>query len=205
MKTKLNALQNKIKSQWERLTKKEKIILIILIILLPLILYTKLYFIPKRQKLKMLEQEKIKLKNKIAKLKKLKKKKKELEDKNRKIKETLKIAKKILPNKTEIADLLNKIAEEQKKFGVEISEFKAKKERTKENFYAEIPLEIKLKGNYNNIMLFLDNIRKKERILNPYNIQIKREKEKLNASTEIMTYRILTEEERKKLKTKKKK
>jgi Tfp pilus assembly protein PilO len=110
-----------------------------------------------------------------------------------------------LPQKKEISKLLNDISEEKKKFDIEVLSFNTQKENFKD-FYAEIPLSFILKGNFNNIMLFLDNLRFKNRLLIPRKVHLLKQKDfKIKAECTIMTYRLLTEKEKNQKREKSKK
>ncbi len=70
-----------------------------------------------------------------------------------------------LPLEREIPNLLTGVANLARNRGLEIVRFKPASEVTKE-FYAEVPVELKLAGSYHQAGAFFDSISKMERIVN---------------------------------------
>ncbi len=185
-----------IKLKWQQLSEREKILIILLLGLIPLILYIQMFFIPTKNKIDKIKNDRIKIKKQINRLKLYQLKIQKLTEKLEKIKKIMIEAERILPEKTEISKLLRELAGEQKRFAIEITKLNTQKEKYHDK-YVIIPLNLNIRGEFNNIILFLDNIRKKERILNPQTINLKKKNDILDAKIEIYTYRILTEKESK--------
>ena len=76
-----------------------------------------------------------------------------------------------LPDKREIAQLLEKIADKAKSSGLDIRLFRPKGE-TKKDFYAEVPVEIEVGGAYHQVATFFDEVGALERIVNIDNFSI---------------------------------
>jgi len=114
------------------------------------------------------------------------------------------IAKKALPNKKEIPSLLTGITNAGKDAGLEFLMFKPEKEVQKD-FYAEIPVAIKVQGSYHDVAVFFDKVSRLFRVVNITNIKMQRTKNKkiveLNTSCKAITYKFV---EPKPKKTKKK-
>ncbi|MBW2742582.1 MAG: type 4a pilus biogenesis protein PilO [Deltaproteobacteria bacterium] len=125
-----------------------------------------------------------------------------------------KIAMKALPDKKEIPSLLTGISEAGKEAGLEFLLFQPESEINKD-FYAEIPVSIKVAGNYhnvglffdnvsrlyrivNNVGLFFDNVSRLYRIVNVKNIVMTtpRDGDRLNSSCTAVTYRFVETEEK---------
>jgi type IV pilus assembly protein PilO len=70
-----------------------------------------------------------------------------------------------LPTSKEIPSLLANISNLGKEAGLEFLLFRPVPEVTRE-FYAEIPVEIKVKGTYNDVAIFFDKVGKMPRIVN---------------------------------------
>jgi len=83
----------------------------------------------------------------------------------------LKVAISMLPDKKEIPSLLKKVSEEAEKFGLNVYFFEPKSER-KRAFYAEVPVAIKLKGSFQEVLSFFDSVNKMARIVNISNIRM---------------------------------
>jgi len=103
-----------------------------------------------------------------------------------------KIAMKALPDKKEIPSLLTNISEAGKEAGLEFLLFQPESEINKD-FYAEIPVSIKVAGNYHNVGLFFDNVSRLFRIVNIKDIVMAttREGKELNTSCTAITYRFV--------------
>jgi len=133
------------------------------------------------------------------------------------------VASRMLPEKKEIPSLLKKLSEEAEKYGLDVTFFEPRPDVVKE-FYAEIPVQIKLIGSYHEILSFFDSVNKLARIVNISNIEMKTTKTKkkvnknvkggtftafqpnktnLNVSFKATTYRFLGEDEMHKTKKKK--
>ena len=115
-------------------------------------------------------------------------------------------AKKALPNKKEIPDLLTGISRAGKDAGLEFLLFQPKAE-VKKDFYAEIPVSIKVNGTYHNIAIFFDKVARLFRVVNITNINMKGNSgtRKLDTSCTAITYRFLEPKPETKVKKKGKK
>ncbi len=85
---------------------------------------------------------------------------KELED----LKARLNVAVQRLPDSTELPGLLTDVTSLGKKTGLEFRSFRPKKE-VKRGFYAEVPIDIELRGTYHNVAVFFDKIAHLPRIV----------------------------------------
>jgi type IV pilus assembly protein PilO len=84
----------------------------------------------------------------------------------------LAIALRQLPNEKQLEVLLADISNLGKTAGVEIKSFKRENEQV-HDFYAEVPISVKLEGSYHDIARFFDSIAKLPRIVNMGAIDIK--------------------------------
>ena len=100
-----------------------------------------------------------------------------------------------LPSKTEVEDLLVDISQTGLSSGIEFLLFKPEAERQIE-FYAELPIKIKMTGNYHQFGRFVSGIAALPRIVTLHDIQISGGKEaKLTMDVQAKTYRYLDEAE----------
>lgn len=76
-----------------------------------------------------------------------------------------------LPNKKEIPSLLTSIAGLAREEGLEVLSFKPKSEQVK-GFYAEVPVELELRGAYHEVAMFFYDVGKMARIVNINNLQV---------------------------------
>jgi len=120
----------------------------------------------------------------------------------------LKRAQARLPDQREIANLLDNVAASGRQAGLEITLFRQKPE-VPHDFYAEVPVEMQMRGTYQDVALFLDHVKRLDRIVNVANIQLTKprlegERMLLDAACTATTFRFLDEAERQKLEEKKK-
>ena len=100
-----------------------------------------------------------------------------------------------LPSKTEVEDLLVDISQTGLSSGIEFQLFQPEAERQIE-FYAELPIKIKMTGNYHQFGRFVSGIAALPRIVTLHNIEIKGGKDgKLAMDVQAKTYRYLDEAE----------
>ena len=99
-----------------------------------------------------------------------------------------------LPNKTEVAGLLVDISQTGLAAGLEFELFKPAKEVPSE-FYAELPIAIKVTGDYHKFGEFISGVAALPRIVTTHNISISGSKDKLTMSATAKTYRALDEDE----------
>lgn len=100
-----------------------------------------------------------------------------------------------LPSKTEVADLLVDITQTGLASGLEFDLFKPNNESPKE-FYAELPISIKVKGDYHDLGSFVSGIAALPRIVTMHNIELKSSNVgELSMSATAKTYRYLGEDE----------
>ena len=108
-----------------------------------------------------------------------------------------------LPDRKEIPDLLISLSTKARESGLEILLFRPRAENFQE-FYAEIPVDIVVRGGFFNAVTFFDEVGKLNRLVNIDNIDLKNPKVggdqvALDISTLATTYRFLDEAERKKV------
>jgi type IV pilus assembly protein PilO len=108
-----------------------------------------------------------------------------------------------LPDRKEIPDLLSSLSTKARESGLEILLFRPRAENFQE-FYAEIPVDIVVRGGFFNAVTFFDEVGKLNRLVNIDNIDLKNPKVGgdqvvLEISTLATTYRFLDDTERKKI------
>ncbi|BBO77039.1 pilus assembly protein PilO [Desulfosarcina widdelii] len=154
-----------------------------------------------------------KLRNKLAKIEKqlevAKKNARELNAFRKKMQEAedqFKIVMQALPEKEEIPTLLTGISRAGKDAGLEFILFQPKPER-KKDFYAEIPVAIKVIGGYHGVATFFENVAELNRIVNIRDVHMVPDKgsEKLLTNCSAVTYKFLEESEQPKKKSRKSK
>ena len=190
------------------LDKKIIIVIFALIIILPSVAFYFLHFTAKTQEIKKLESRAANLRKEIAGAKaraaKLDEHLAEMEETQRLFAE----ASVLLPQKKEIPSLLTNISALGTNSGLNMSRFQPGGERKKE-FYAEIPVSLKISGPYHNIGTFLYEVSKLDRIISANVITLSSGKQQqgeliLRSTVSLVTYRFLEESEMKKPKKGKK-
>jgi type IV pilus assembly protein PilO len=84
-----------------------------------------------------------------------------------------------LPNEKQLEVLLTDISNLGKTSGVELKSFKRRSEVV-HDFYAEVPIDIELRGNYHDVARFFDLMAKLPRIVNMGSIDIKVDSENID-------------------------
>ncbi len=105
-----------------------------------------------------------------------------------------------LPDKKEIPALLENISNLGREAGLDISLFKPGAQKPKD-FYAEVPVDIKLVGSFRNLLTFFYSVGNLPRIVNISDLSISRGKDSASASSldaacKATTYKFLEESER---------
>ncbi|NOQ67652.1 MAG: type 4a pilus biogenesis protein PilO [Desulfobacterales bacterium] len=177
------------------LDKKIIVVIFVLIIALPVVAFYFLHFTAKTEQIKGLEKRAASLRQEIAGAKaraaKLDEHLAEMEETQRLFAE----AAVLLPQKKEIPSLLTNISALGTNSGLAMASFSPGGERKKE-FYAEIPVSLRLNGPYHNIGTFLYEVSKLDRIISATNITLgggskQRGELLLGASISLITYRFL--------------
>lgn len=105
-----------------------------------------------------------------------------------------------LPNKTEVAALLVDISQQGLAAGLEFDLFKPGNEQPAD-FYAELPIQIRVTGDYHEFGEFVSGVADLPRIVTQHNVKIRKKSGKgskgglLAMETTAKTYRYLDEEE----------
>ena len=179
--------------KYSKLDAKIKGFILAAAVVIPALLFYFIVFSPQSEKIEALEKQVAVAQDELNKARKaardLPKYQKEFED-TQKIFDAMAV---LLPKSQEIPNLLRNISDLGKSAGLDFLTFVPGQEVPKD-FYAEIPIDITIKGPYHNMGFFLDKVSKLERIVTVNNITIdKPEQEKsemlLNSSCRLLTYR----------------
>jgi type IV pilus assembly protein PilO len=161
------------------------------------------YFVilsPKLEEMKKLEANRVALQTDVDKAEKaaqnLKKHEAELAEAEKRFEE-ISI---VLPKTKEIPALLTSISDHGTSAGLDFNSFTPGSETPRE-FYAEIPIAIKVRGPYHNVGYFLDQVSKLERIVTVRNITMGSPKKAegemlLSSSCNLLTYRFTSTDEK---------
>jgi type IV pilus assembly protein PilO len=125
----------------------------------------------------------------------------EEEKRIRDLQANVKLAEARLPEGREIADLLSNIAASARAVGLDLTLFRQKPE-TYSEFYADVPVQMEMRGTYHELAAFMDRVKRLDRIVNVADIQLRQPRVEgdvvlLNASCTATTFRFLDEQERK--------
>lgn len=108
-----------------------------------------------------------------------------------------------LPDQKEIPELLSSISSLGRDSGLDILVFRQKPEGYQE-FYAEVPVDMQVRGTYHQVASFFDEVAKLDRIVNVSNIILRDPKVVdddllLEANSTVTTFRFLSDSERERL------
>ncbi len=150
---------------WEKeATLREKILLFVFSVLLPIFLFYKFIYSPKMEYINALNEQVAELKLKLKRYQKLSSQLKSLKKKYEKRKKFLEEIQKMLPQEKEIASLLKAIADLSTRNFLTIEYFKPGKERNYK-YYDAIPIYLNFEGTYYNILNFLKELGDYRRII----------------------------------------
>lgn len=109
-----------------------------------------------------------------------------------------------LPDEREIANLLSNIASSARAVGLDLTLFRNRQE-TYADFYANVPVEMHMRGTYHELAQFLDRVKRLDRIVNVSDIAIRKPEVRgevvlVDAACTATTFRFLDEAERARIK-----
>lgn len=158
-------LENKV----SKLERKQKLAACIAVLVLPVAAFVFLFFSPKQQEIEKLESRQASLELEIKKVEATVRQLAQHKEQMQEVERQFIVASELLPEKKEIPSLLTNISSQGTKSGLEMLFFKPQTEIPKD-FYAEIPVNISVRGPYHNVGVFLDKISKLPRIVTAVNI-----------------------------------
>ncbi len=89
-----------------------------------------------------------------------------------------------LPDRREIPSLLSSISTKAREAGLDILIFRPRAEDPKD-FYAEIPVDIVVRGEFHNVVTFFDEVGRLSRLVNINNIELRNAKVKVTEGTKV--------------------
>ena len=195
-------------NQLERPGKQKLAILAVMIILIAALYYSFLYSPRADQLDKLVDSVEIARNEKMVKTQKtanLPRLRKDLQQLDAELKKA--VAQ--LPDKREIAELLSNISAKAQQVGLDVLLFRPRPEAF-QDFYAEVPVDITVKGNFHNTVSFFDEVGRMNRLVNIDHIGFKNptvngDNIVLETTSVATAFRFLDEAERKKVAEDKKK
>lgn len=182
-----------------KLPTSRKVLILLLILAVILGLYFYLVYLPKSELLNKKTEELAKLEMQVRELRIIAANMKRFQAEAAKLREELKFAMGQLPTSKEIPSLLANISNLGKEAGLEFLLFRPGTEIAKE-FYAEIPVEIKVRGTYHDVAVFFDKVGKMPRIVNIAGVAMEGAKEfkggwEITTSCQATTFKFLEQKE----------
>ena len=179
----------------DTLTKKQKILIVVLTLVVILGAYWYFFYSPQHKTLKKLQNE---YQSQQKKLKDYKKKARALAEYEKKFQEArdrLAFALRALPDKKEVPSLLTGISSAGNEAGLDFLLFQPGKPVQKD-FYSEIPVQMEVRAGFHQLAHFFDKISRLNRIVNIEDLQLTTSKEgtDLTASCKAVTYMFTKEE-----------
>ncbi len=159
-----------------KLPKSRKILIGVGLFAVILALYFYFFYMPNSKILKEKTTEMVRLETDVRQLRAIAADIKRYQAENLKLREELNLAMAQLPTSKEIPSLLANVSNLGKESGLEFLLFRPMPEVSRE-FYADIPVEIKVKGTYKDVAVFFDRVGKLPRIVNISGVTIEGAKE----------------------------
>ena len=190
---KTNAFATFIDEKYIPLEKKLKIAIAVILFLLPVVLFYFLWFQPKNENGAQLVQQKETLTRELQKAKAKAANRAKLQAELDATETLFEETAKLLPKEKEIPSLLTNISALGRGSGLDFLTFKPSADVPKD-FYSEIPVDIKVRGPYHNMGIFLDQVSKLDRIVTVSNITMGGPKKEgsemlLDSNCRLVTYR----------------
>lgn len=168
-----------------KLSTTRKITILILLMGAIIGLYYWFFYMPNKEALEQKTAELATLESQVRELRIVAANMKRFQAEAAKLRDELNLAMAQLPTSKEIPSLLANISNLGKESGLEFLLFRPVPEVTRE-FYAEIPVEIRVKGTYNDVAIFFGKVGKMSRIVNIAGVTMEGAKETFGR-WEIMT------------------
>lgn len=162
----------------------------VLILLIGVFIY--FFYMPKYKQIDMLKTKLTSIEKKLEIAKKNAQQLNAYRKKMQNAEEQFKIVMKALPENEEIPTLLTGISKSGKDSGLEFLLFQPKPE-FKKDFYAEIPVSMKVTGDYHGVATFFENVAELNRIVNirDINISPQKDSDSLTATCTAVTYKFI--------------
>ena len=168
-----------------------KIVVLVLILVIIVAVYWQFLYRPVISEVRTLEPELTTLKQELSAKQAIVAERPKYEAELEQTRHELVLALKQLPDKSEIPSLLETISSLGKSSGLAFILFKPRPEVTK-NFYAEIPVDIKVHGSYRDVITFFDRVSKMPRIVNMSEISMSGPKRESDGRSSVTTTCIAT-------------
>jgi type IV pilus assembly protein PilO len=182
------------------LDRTKKILILAGVLVLLTALYAWLLFLPAHKEIQNLDMNLSKLLDEKAEQEAIAQNLDAFKREYQRLELSLKQAMAQLPDKKEIPSLLENISNLGRESGLEVALFKPGTPKPKD-FYAEVPVDIKLVGNYNNLLAFFYQVASLPRIVNISDLAVNKSKKgespsDLDTACKATTYKFLEESER---------
>ncbi len=179
------------------LPRQQKVLISVLLLVLPVVLFYFLYYADKAERLGRLEGQQVALRQEIDNLRARQRELPRLEAELKETEARFQAISVLLPREKEIPSLLTNISALGTSAGLDFLSFRPRGEQARD-FYAEIPVEIKVRGQYHNIGLFFAKVSKLPRIVTISGVAMGKPKRQgnevvLETSFSLITYRFLEE------------
>lgn len=184
----MKALIEKLETWEKTTTKREKLLIAFVFILLPLFLFYKFYYVQTKEKIDILKGDIERLNLELKKYENLAEKERILETQIRQRKEFLNRLKEILPSEKEIPGILKQIALLAKENNLEVVTFEPSEE-IPQDYYNIIPIKMEIKGNFGSILRFLNSVESLPRLVVLENIKFQVKDARLSAVTTFHTFK----------------
>jgi type IV pilus assembly protein PilO len=176
----------------EKLTKVQRIAICCATFIIAIGLFVWLSYLPGRDAIDQLKMERDEINTKLARAQRNAMQLQSFRKKMKDAEEQFKVARKALPEKEEIPSLLTSISRSGQDAGLDFLLFQPEPEIAR-GFYAEIPLSLKVAGNYHSVAVFFDQVAKLSRIVNIRDIRMNAPKvsEILETACTAVTYKFV--------------
>ncbi len=161
------------------------------------------FYLPRSQEITEIQHTIQELEAERATLHKILANRRHIEAESRAVEATFNQAQAQLPEQKEIPELLRQVSRLGQDAGLEVLLFRQQPEQL-HDLYAEVPVQMSVRGGYHDIALFFDQVRRLDRIVNVADVSMKEphllgNQVAVDASFSATTYRFLSEAERERI------
>lgn len=160
-----------LESKTGKLEKKHKLLILLGTLAAPMVISTLLFFMPKFEELGQRQEQISQQQREITRLQAVARQIDQHRQEVATVEAQLQAASRLLPEEREIPGLLTSISNLGTDAGLDFLLFRPLREERKE-FYAEIPVEISIRGTYHDVGFFLDQVSKLPRIVTVNNLNM---------------------------------
>ncbi len=174
-----------------KLSRSKKILILAVLLIAMLGIYYMRFYVPQQDEINALDGELSKLLKELDESKAINRDLEKFKGQVEKLNAELLVAQTQFPNEKEIPEVLKSISSLGRESNLEFVLFRPKPEEPQQ-FYARVPIELTIVGNYHNTGTFFDRVGKQPRIINVVDFTMARSKDARGSDSSVRTSCLIT-------------